>query len=102
LSVREPGAPLLPYTTLFRSRPEVAEVADSFAGAIDRFAGNRPLELHHLERETGRGGAQIGEDADRLVPGLAQHPVAMVLTNSGLDRKSTRLNSSHVKISYAA
>src|SRR5690606_40443867 len=35
------------------------------------------------------------------LPALWNQAVPLVETNLGLDRKSTRLNSSHVKISYA-
>src|SRR5690606_40789627 len=73
-----PRSTLFPYTTLFRSLadgrvPDVREVRHLAAGA----------DLHVL---------RLDERADLAVG--AEH-------RAGSDRKSTRLNSSHVKISYA-
>src|SRR5690606_41601875 len=90
---RPPGGPLVPYTTLFRSsadaeaesaKPEapkatpadilglkVTEVAEAARGKLDT-----------------KGGVQVAE-------------VAGPAAAAGLDRKSTGLNSSHVKISDA-
>src|SRR5437870_12527374 len=65
---------LFPYTTLFRSHD-----------ALDDVSGFGPPRS-----AIGVGGHLVGEDPGDL------HP------HSGdLDRKSTRLNSSHVAISYA-
>src|SRR5438477_8996825 len=68
---RPPRSTLFPYTTLFRSRPS----------RQGRSHGGVPLAGRRV-RATGGG--------IRLVGGPA-----------GLDRKSTRLNSSHMSISYA-
>src|SRR5690606_41486612 len=83
-----PGSTLFPYTTLFRSEPLVAHpVGGLFGGAHG---------LHELvdDRARHRDGADE-DDAGEVVEG--QHHVQQRLE----DRKSTRLNSSHVKISYA-
>src|SRR3712207_8920196 len=72
---RPPRSTLFPYTTLFRSRAVAARWRD---GADVRA---RP----------GRGG--LGGDQQR---GVRRAPGA-----GRLDRKSTRLNSSHANISYA-
>src|SRR3712207_8457837 len=74
---RPPRSTLFPYTTLFRSETLARRLA-------------------HLS-ET---------DGDRAVPELRRaldHPDPWVLMHAaqGLDRKSTRLNSSHANISYA-
>src|SRR2546430_11127344 len=69
---RPPRSTLFPYTTLFRSRIPVR--------AIREFA------------EEGYTTEQIIEE----YPGLTDRDVA-----AALDRKSTRLNSSHSQISYA-
>src|SRR3712207_8235954 len=84
---RPPRSTLFPYTTLFRSAEPPRRVHDVRRGAeqddgVDVVARGRLLERdpsHHL-------GA------------LAEHarPAAV-----GVDRKSTRLNSSHANISYA-
>src|SRR3712207_7876065 len=86
---RPPRSTLFPYTTLFRSRltsPQrsaglrVQVRADARAGLL---AGGRPPR-----RAVGATQARQTEvDADRAPPLL--------------DRKSTRLNSSHANISYA-
>src|SRR5690606_41645252 len=96
--LRPQRSTLFPYTTLFRSdalaavlgEPEVRRRRQLHAGA---------LELEHL----------VAVAAD---PRRAHHDVAGAQRRDGLlavreagsreaDRKSTRLNSSHVKISYA-
>src|SRR5690606_42125357 len=75
-----------PYTTLFRS-------AHSETGA--RGTGLRVVRRRDRARSV--GGSALLEV--RLVRGAV--PVQIRFPLSGLDRKSTRLNSSHVKISYA-
>src|SRR5690606_41893678 len=81
---RPPRSTLFPYTTLFRScRRGPPRLAGRPLGDAER-----RLPLH--ERAEGR--ARLVADPYRLVAVRRVHPV---------DRKSTRLNSSHVKISYA-
>src|SRR5690606_40815735 len=86
-----PASPPFPYTTLFRSRAVLradelhghglrAEQPDG-DGAVPR-AGRRRARPDRGEQRQGH----------LVEPGLEDRP---------LDRKSTRLNSSHVKISYA-
>src|SRR5207302_11410911 len=76
LSRPPPASTLFPYTTLFRS-----------CGAIRQ---SRIRRCHHIGDEPLVAGAILARDHRRLGnPGMAQQ-----------DRKSTRLNSSHVKISY--
>src|SRR5690625_6595002 len=70
-----PRSTLFPYTTLFRSRHR-------------RLPGH-PGGPGSLRGETGRGGQQV-------------HPGQIgAAQRDQQDRKSTRLNSSHVAISYA-
>src|SRR5256885_6795528 len=76
---RPPRSTLFPYTTLFRSHP----VGDHRAGGLPR----RGRDLHGAA-VPGREG--VGCGAARARP----RPPAQ-------DRKSTRLNSSHLVISYA-
>src|SRR5690349_23278247 len=73
---RPPRSTLFPYTTLFRSRV-------AHARALGRLGVARVLAA-----EEARSQRPPGDDAD---PGCAAER----------DRKSTRLNSSHVEISYA-
>src|SRR5690349_23334825 len=78
---RPPRSTLFPYTTLFRS-------------------------LHTVRPRSGRGGASHG-GARRggPAPAASRRVRGPVAARSGRrsagDRKSTRLNSSHVEISYA-
>src|SRR3712207_7693934 len=79
---RPPRSTLFPYTTLFRSAQDPAD-ADA--------EGRRGVPLDQLEgRRTAfrRRGARQGRHLDRR-------------QGEQLDRKSTRLNSSHANISYA-
>src|SRR5204863_5717305 len=89
---RPPRSTLFPYTTLFRSNPRRGETT-----------------VHRLGE---RGAALLANEK-----GLLHHHVGAVLQLAGRqcfirrrggtaqdvrpDRKSTRLNSSHVEISYA-
>src|SRR5256885_13072627 len=75
---RPPRSTLFPYTTLFRS--EKMSVRTGANGAANSGCGRR-------------GGYEF---VPRNLRGDS-HPA----TFSGLDRKSTRLNSSHLVISYA-
>src|SRR5256885_5486008 len=73
---RPPRSTLFPYTTLFRSK-----IGDDF-GALTTAEVQLPVEL------IGRSAAALGH--------LSARPDV-----DGGDRKSTRLNSSHLVISYA-
>src|SRR5256885_12188980 len=75
---RPPRSTLFPYTTLFRSRQP-----QPHAGAEPRIQGVIAL------------GREVGLRA--VLPSHLRHADAVVLQ----DRKSTRLNSSHLVISYA-
>src|SRR5690349_21927622 len=81
-----PRSTLFPYTTLFRSRRAIREAA----------AGAGHPRLHH--RDELRGAVPGGKDGAR--PGRL-HGGHRDMFRRGRDRKSTRLNSSHVEISYA-
>src|SRR5690625_6184695 len=75
-----PISTLFPYTTLFRSHVLVAHRISNF----------RHAHLRCFRQQAGRfGQAQLVEIARKRKAQLR------------LDRKSTRLNSSHVAISYA-
>src|SRR5260221_3561875 len=81
-----PRSPFFPYPTLFRSPPP-------FSSAPGRLA----LPLAIPQHEIGRDGLRFQH---------LQHPdhlaaVEAKTVSTDLDRKSTRLNSSHTVISYA-
>src|SRR5690606_40591570 len=92
---------LIPYTTLFRSGPDVVgEGVERLAPqqpderADRRNAGDQRGEEPHDQRQAARGPPRLA-DLIRLEHRGAED------RRDREDRKSTRLNSSHVKISYA-
>src|SRR5690606_41852821 len=89
-----PDAYSLSYTTLFRSAAEVKAMAK--AGRISAEAHCRAM------KRARRGGHEYNLEAE-LIHTFMEHGARSTAYPSivGGDRKSTRLNSSHVKISYA-
>src|SRR5205807_4094993 len=81
-----PTSPPSPYTTLFRSGPQQAE---DLAAAHDEVDAPHRLEV--------TVGLAQSADLDRQV--LLGH--GGIMTHTAVDRKSTRLNSSHLVIAYA-
>src|SRR3989442_11797635 len=89
---RPPRSTLFPYTTLFRSRGNeaVLSVLHGVAGVLHRQQSAQGSGLRGLQ--AGGGGSLA----------LARGPSPLLLPGKKTrDRKSTRLNSSHVRISYA-
>src|SRR2546422_5984016 len=83
---RPPRSTLFPYTTLFRSAlPKVAEAVEQ-AGLTGKIVVT---------------GLSTPNDMKEFVKRGTVKTVVPRLTNSFIDRKSTRLNSSHGYISYA-
>src|SRR3712207_8494437 len=78
---RPPRSTLFPYTTLFRSMPNTTVASGSFS--------SRKAADQAVQRLVTSGFARNSIE-------LQRHP-----DDEGLDRKSTRLNSSHANISYA-
>src|SRR5436309_12593793 len=83
---RPPRSTLFPYTTLFRSHVDRHRCGRRRDEAEVPRAHRLPLDRHAL------AGQHLAERGDRL---------AHAREGPTEDRKSTRLNSSHVKISYA-
>src|SRR5687768_17973875 len=88
-----PRSPLFPYTTLFRSRVEAVELDRR---RLARLAVDPDRALRALR--------WVVDPADEVPGGRA--PVLKLAqprrpAPNGVDRKSTRLNSSHGYISYA-
>src|SRR3712207_8644150 len=87
---RPPRSTLFPYTTLFRSQQLMQGMmlssGNDAATALARAAGGVPQTVARMQTEALALGARD----------------TVVRNPSGLDRKSTRLNSSHANISYAA
>src|SRR5690606_40094248 len=90
-----PTSTLLPYTTLFRSPTtnHPADLAESPA------ADHHTSEKMHASAKPliPRCSATLFASYTRTV----EHEMGQTIPRIGQDRKSTRLNSSHVKISYA-
>src|SRR5688572_31529725 len=87
---RPPRSTLFPYTTLFRSRIERIGSTDEILAAVDADckvvdAGGRVVLPGFVDAHTHPvfAGTRVDEFEERI------------------DRKSTRLNSSHSQISYA-
>src|SRR5256885_10031331 len=85
---RPPRSTLFPYTTLFRSQVDASHPSSpslNFPGAFDT---------------TFRLAAPLAAGVPDLSTGSESHGNALAFALIG-DRKSTRLNSSHLVISYA-
>src|SRR3712207_6956482 len=90
---RPPRSTLVPYTTLFRSRGN-----DDSELEMDCLT---PPEWHSLEAAPGVAFDRY-EELEAIVISAMRAWWAKTLTqHEELDRKSTRLNSSHANISYA-
>src|SRR3712207_7178273 len=96
---RPPRSTLFPYTTLFRSqgtrfRSDLAKVLHPVAGRSLLGWGLealRPLKLDPVVVVVGHQADSVAQEAESSgLPGVVT-----------VDRKSTRLNSSHANISYA-
>src|SRR5690606_41484469 len=80
IMIRQPlRSTLFPYTTLFRSKSEVVQLQQETLNLYEKLS-----VLRFVEENYGDASMEIPSDIEEK-----------------LDRKSTRLNSSHVKISYA-
>src|SRR5699024_11727097 len=86
-----------PYTTLFRSDLEILRNLVNTALQLDDRRGGKTGSGTSLLGESPQMQA-LRETIDKLA--RSQAPV-YIHGESGSDRKSTRLNSSHVSISYA-
>src|SRR5690606_41690667 len=89
-----PPSTLFPYTTLFRSLLGLFCLGHSFAERDDL---PEPIDIRVECVVYVFAGAHAGD----LEVVVAAEIVGQHLSSIGEDRKSTRLNSSHVKISYA-
>src|SRR3712207_7227389 len=87
---RPPRSTLFPYTTLFRSPETTDSQLGDEAAAIDL---NRPMD--EIRRQLSRFPVKTRLSLTGTMG------VARDMAHAKLDRKSTRLNSSHAKISDA-
>src|SRR3712207_8275762 len=95
---RPPRSTLFPYTTLFRSR-NAREVAPTRHGP----AHDRARHVRHSSArlEAPRQRHRAVDDEAQGLPSLIRSFIFRPPSVTPLDRKSTRLNSSHANISYA-
>src|SRR3712207_7190851 len=90
---RPPRSTLFPYTTLFRSD------AAAFCREVRITLGRLPEPLRRQVSEARFGG--VSDTAKSLCLKTQEHFERMGVSLAEVDRKSTRLNSSHANISYA-
>src|SRR2546427_9759224 len=98
---RPPRSTLFPYTTLFRSHARAGGVDRAVQGRARRGDAGRVERLYvhrckGLGEELLRAGRARGEEEERGAERTTLTGRAVLV-----DRKSTRLNSSHSQISYA-
>src|SRR5207253_6847191 len=98
---RTPRSPLFPYTTLFRSGEMVTHIATAGTQqtATSEHVKDRMQQIAVLVNQT----ATEARNSAHACQGLSELALDLqrMVANFQLDRKSTRLNSSHVAISYA-
>src|SRR3712207_7600541 len=87
---RPPRSTLFPYTTLFRSAVQEEE---RLAGVV--------LHRVQLQLRRGEGLVPVVVEGHARTPRPVVHQAVDVEAGDHLDRKSTRLNSSHANTSYA-
>src|SRR5204862_7528099 len=84
---RAPTSTLFPYTTLFRSWPSLQALQKTRKETLRKF-----YYAHNARRM---------DLVEKRLEAIAKIHAACIVSIVELDRKSTRLNSSHVEISYA-
>src|SRR3712207_9041208 len=98
---RPPRSTLFPYTTLFRSRLERAQRLSVVGARLGQLLGRR-VEGDETEPEVvGQGSGERAGGVARRGGAVGAHVRGAHRYRGVLDRKSTRLNSSHANISYA-
>src|SRR5690606_41341630 len=96
------SVPLFPYTTLFRSQPDQLPKDPGLKDAL--YGENAPLfrKTHGKVRVTiFQGGHEIVHEAALNWLAAQRKSQPVVWDPPKTDRKSTRLNSRHLKMSYA-
>src|SRR5437762_8997113 len=94
---RPPTTTLFPYTTLFRSVEDVEHQRRVHGNSRMQTAGGLPGAIADGRDEFAGGAGGMQRDA----AAVAGHKMPRRRHPCHLDRKSTRLNSSHRCISYA-
>src|SRR3712207_7122626 len=92
---RPPRSTLFPYTTLFRS-----QLAVDYAMFVNGGYLVSPIIITSIEDKHGNLLYEVVPRKDKIFESQDTSIITYMLKSS-LDRKSTRLNSSHANISYA-
>src|SRR3712207_7453741 len=108
---RPPRSTLFPYTTLFRSEAQIRDFKRSVGRNGDtklsiKICNDTLRTTNHLNTRTDNRLAMdvshMSFSLDQLTPRRSCRFLSRrTVTSNILDRKSTRLNSSHANISYA-
>src|SRR5207249_7251833 len=99
---RSPNLPLFPYTTLFRSNVAQYMLAVGLGAVVYRALGGVVgVDTFSFSLAPFVGLVLTFFVVNQLSVSLAVSVTTGVSVRESLDRKSTRLNSSHVSISYA-
>src|SRR2546423_6676362 len=98
---RPPRSTLFPYTTLFRSTATPPPPPPTATPSNQNLVGNPGFEVNTSGWDAPEAGITLARVSGGQSGGFS---AKLANTNAGpsLDRKSTRLNSSHQLISYAA
>src|SRR3712207_8725106 len=89
---RPPRSTLFPYTTLFRSKE-----SETLNPAVNKVTEHTTSAPGGVERQS----VSVVVDSESAAALNMVDLEALVSAAAGIDRKSTRLNSSHANISYA-
>src|SRR3712207_9188448 len=98
---RPPRSTLFPYTTLFRSEGD--HFGAGIVRAVEAVAAIAVGDLRRTAAAVRSARAHAAHSGDRMVRARLDWIEGMLAEMAGdpVDRKSTRLNSSHANISYA-
>src|SRR5690606_41681488 len=94
---RAPRSSLLPYTTLFRSLNGIGHGLRTTVEDVQA----RAAHIASASQQIAGGNNDLAQRTHDQAANLSETATAMRQLAATVDRKSTRLNSSHVKTSYA-
>src|SRR5690606_40708145 len=95
---RPPNSTLFPYTTLFRS---TIEYGGGLRVLTETFSIDNCTLTNNVSGATTSAVIQLSRGMPQITNNTISFNENPAIGSAAKDRKSTRLNSSHVKISYA-